>query len=118
MLASEFQVRLHALNFGVADVATIEEGKEIEDCEHGDQADVHFAEGLLGVDVGGVNSISGPVGIMDILGCLGDMLEVVASQRERILGDTYLIMMNKFIVRNNDLLTVGFGRSVLALTFD
>jgi len=33
----------HACHIGVGDVASVQEGDDVEKCQHGDQAVVHFA---------------------------------------------------------------------------
>ena len=53
MRAGHVEVFLEAFDLCIADVAAVEEGEEVEKGEHGDEAEVHFAEGFGGVDGGG-----------------------------------------------------------------
>lgn len=62
--AGHFQIRQHVLDLGVADVAAVQEGQQVEDGEHGDEAEVHLAQDLLAVDVAEVDVGAGEFGIM------------------------------------------------------
>lgn len=44
LVAAHAEVLLQALDLGVADVAAVEEGEQVQQREHGDQAQVHLAQ--------------------------------------------------------------------------
>ena len=63
------QVGLHALNLRVADVASVQKRQQVENGEHGNQAQVHLPQNLFAIHRRGVNPFSCPIWVM-VLGCL------------------------------------------------
>lgn len=72
----QVEILFHSGDFGVADVSTVEEREQIQQGQHGNQAQVHLAECLAWIDVGDIDSIAAPIRVVMLaisLSFMGDM---------------------------------------------
>ena len=62
--SGQFQVFLHTLDLGVADISTVQERQQIENGKHWNQPQVHLPENLFRVNVGDVDIAALPIWVM------------------------------------------------------
>lgn len=62
--ACEFQVGLHALNFGIADIRTVQKAEQVQESQHGNKTEVDLAKRLLRIHAAGINVVSCPVWVV------------------------------------------------------